>query len=54
MFFCMDYEVEGVWPGGRPKKTWSEVIEKVHQTQPICKEDAMDCGKWQKLIKDVI
>ena len=25
---CMDYEVEGVRPRGRPKKTWSEVIEK--------------------------
>jgi len=24
----MDYEVEGVRPRGRPKKTWSEVIEK--------------------------
>jgi len=24
----MDYEVEGLRPRGRPKKTWSEVIEK--------------------------
>jgi len=24
----MDFEVEGVRPRGRPKKTWSEVIEK--------------------------
>jgi len=24
---CMDFEVEGVRPGDRPKKTWSEVIE---------------------------
>jgi len=25
---CADYEVEGVRPRGRPKKTWSEVTEK--------------------------
>jgi len=24
----MDYEVEGVRPRGRPKKTWSDIIEK--------------------------
>jgi len=24
----MDYEVEGVRPRGRPKKTWSAVVEK--------------------------
>jgi len=24
---CVDYEVEGVRPRGRPKKTWSEIIE---------------------------
>jgi len=26
---CMDYEVEGVRPRGRPKNTWSEVIEEI-------------------------
>jgi len=36
----MDYEVEGVRPRGRPKKTWSEVIEKDCQIQETCKEDA--------------
>jgi len=25
---CIDFEVKGVRPRGRPKKTWSEVIEK--------------------------
>ena len=24
---CMNYEVEGVRPRGRPKKIWSEVVE---------------------------
>jgi len=45
----MDYEVEGV-----KKKTWSDVIEKDCQTQQMCKEDAVDCRKWWKLITDVI
>jgi len=25
---CMDYEVEGVRPSNRPKKTWNEVMDK--------------------------
>ena len=24
---CMDFVVEGVRPGGRPKRTWKEVVE---------------------------
>jgi len=50
----MDYEVEGVRPRGRPKKTWSKVTEKDCETRQICKEDAMDCRKRGKLIKDVV
>ena len=49
----MDYEVEGVRPGGRPNKTWSEVIEKDCQFGQICKEDSMDRRKWRKSVKDV-
>ena len=26
---CKDYEVEGVNPRGKPKKTWSEIIKKI-------------------------
>ena len=51
---CMDFEVKGVRPRGRPKKTWTEDIEKDCQTRQICEEDAMDCWKRRKLIKDVI
>jgi len=29
---CLDFEVEGVKPRGRPKKTWSEVKKKDCQT----------------------
>ena len=25
---CMEYEVEGTRPRGRPKKTWREIVEK--------------------------
>ena len=25
---CMEYEVEGDRPKGRPKKTWTEIVEK--------------------------
>jgi len=41
----LDFKVEGVRPRGRPKETWSEVIEKECQIRQICKEDAMDCRK---------
>jgi len=50
----MDFEVEGVRPRGRPKKTWTEVIEKDCRIQQLCKEDAVDSRKWRKLIKDVV
>jgi len=50
----MDFEVEGVRPRGRPKKTWSKVMEKDCRTRQICREDAMNCRKWRKLIKDVV
>jgi len=25
---CVEYEVEGARPRGRPKKTWREIVEK--------------------------
>jgi len=50
----MNFEVEGVRSKGRPKKTWTEVIEKDCQTSEIDKEDAMDRRKWRKLIKHVV
>jgi len=47
-------KVEGVTPGGGLKKTQSEVIENNCQTQQICKEDAVDCRRWRRLITDVV
>jgi len=49
---CIDYEVEGSRPGGRSKRTWREVVQKDCEARKLNKEDAMDCGRWRKLIKD--
>jgi len=50
---CMEYEVEGRRPRGRPRSTWREVVEKDCQADKLNKEDAIDCSRWRKLIKDV-
>jgi len=48
---CMEYEVEGSRPRGRPKRMWREAVHKDCQARNLNKEDAMDCGRWKKLIK---
>jgi len=48
---CMEYEVEGSRPRGRPKRTWREVVQKDCQARNLNREDAMDPGRWKKLIK---
>jgi len=48
----MDYEVVGVRPRGRPKKTWREIVEKVFQARGLNREDAMDRIRWMKQIMD--
>ena len=50
---CMEYEVQGPRPRGRPKRTWREVVKEDCQARKLNKEDAMDRSKWMKLIKDV-
>ena len=49
---CMEYEVEPR-PRGRPKRTWREVVvvRKDCQARNLNREDAMDRGRWKKLIK---
>jgi len=39
---CMEYEVEGPRPRGRPKRTLREVAEKDCQARTLNKEDAVD------------
>jgi len=46
------YEVEGYRPRGRPKRTGREVMQKDCQAWKLNREDAMDCSRWRKLIKD--
>ena len=50
---CMEYEVEGPGPRGRPKRTWREVERDDCQARKMNKEGAIDHCKWRKMIKDV-
>ena len=47
----MKYEVDCFRPRGRPKRTWKVVVQKDCQARNLNKEDAMDHGRWKKLIK---
>jgi len=49
---CMEYEVEGARPRGKLKKTWTEIVEKDCQASKLNREDAMDCNRWGKQIRD--
>jgi len=48
----MECDVEGSRPRGRPKRTWREIVEKDCQACKLNEEDAVDCSRWNKLIKD--
>jgi len=50
---CMEYEVEGPRPRGRPKRTWREVVREDCQARKMNKENTIDHCKWRKMIKDV-
>jgi len=50
---CMEYEAEGSRPRDIPKRTWKEVVEKNCPACKLNKEDAVDCSRWRKLIKNV-
>jgi len=49
---CMDYEVEGSIPRGRPKRTRKEVVQKDCQACKLNRKDAMDHSRWRKLVDD--
>jgi len=48
---CMEYEDQGPRPRGRPKTTWREVVQENWQACKMNEEDAMDRGKWRKMIR---
>jgi len=39
---CMEYEVKGSRPRGRPKRTWRKVVQKDCEAHKLNREDAMD------------
>jgi len=43
--------VEGARARGRPKKTWTEIVENDCQARKLNREDAMDRNRWRKQIK---
>jgi len=47
----MEYEVEGSRPIDKPKRTWKEVVQKDCKARNLNRDDAMDHGRWKKLIK---
>jgi len=49
---CMEYEVEGPRPRGRPRGPGERLSERT-QARKLNKEVAMDRCKWRKMIKDV-
>jgi len=49
---CMEYEVEGARPRGRPEKTWREIVEKDCHAHKLNGEYAMDRNRWRKQIRD--
>jgi len=48
---CIQYEVEGAKPRGRPKKTWREIVEKDCQACGLNREVAMVHSRWMKQIR---
>jgi len=49
---CMEYEVEGARPRGRPKRTWGEIVQKDCQARKLNREDVMDRNRWRKQTRD--
>jgi len=50
---CMEYEVEGPRPRGKPKRTRREVVREDCQARKLNKKDVMDRCKWRKMIEDI-
>ena len=50
---CMEYEVEGARPRGRPQKTWErDCGKRLSGTWIEQGGDTMDCIRWMKQIRD--
>ena len=51
---AMELEVEGRMPVGRPKKTWSKVVEIVMRKLNITEDMAKNRHQWRRLISCLI
>ena len=49
---CIEYEVEGARPRGRPKTENERLWKKDCQACKLNKEDAVDHKRWRKQIRD--
>ena len=49
---CIEIEVDGFRPRGRPKRTWTEVVQKDCQAHKLNREIAVDHSRWRKLMDD--
>jgi len=49
---CMENTVEVAIPRDKPKKTWTEIVQKVCQACKLNRENAMDGNRWRKQMKD--
>ena len=45
---CMEYEVEGSRPRGRPKRTWKEVVREDSQARKLNKDGPLQMEKGDK------
>ena len=45
---CMEYEVEGGKPRGRPKRTLRGVVQKKCHACKLNREDVMDCSRMEE------
>ena len=44
---CMDYELDGKKPRGRPEKTWKDVVEKNMRARGLSWGDAIEGERWR-------
>ena len=44
--------MDGARPRGRPKITWTEVVQKDCRARKLNREDAMERSRWRKQIKN--
>jgi len=49
---CIEYEVDGARPRGKPKKTWADIVQKDCQASKLIREHVIDCSRLRKQIKD--